>query len=64
VKIVESYLHGCKESAYDIQKDMGLTDEQRDNLVTALYEVQFEIDVDTGDILSVDGKKFGKGETP
>jgi len=53
MNIQKIYLHGSewKEGYPD------LTEEQLCNLENAAYEVGIEIDVDTGDIISVDGKK-------
>lgn len=54
------YLHGNKESNYDKGEELGLTGEALSNFCYALYEVEFEVEVDeaTGDtkIISVDGK--------
>ena len=47
------YLHCDKgDISYDGEQE-GFTDEQITNVIGALYEVEFTIDADTGDILAV-----------
>lgn len=43
------------EKSDEIEGD-ALTDDQVMNLITALYEVVFQVDVDTGAIFAVNGK--------
>ena len=61
-KIVKMYLHGDKESNREQGKDLGLRSLALNNFCGALYEVEFEVEVDmeTGDtkIISCDGKKL------
>lgn len=53
MKLVKHYLHISKDTAWDKARELGLTDEQAHKLISALYEVEFIVDVDTGGILSV-----------
>lgn len=62
MRLVKEYLHCSKESMRDTADRHGLTDEQSDKLITALYEVEFLVDVDTGTIFSVDGKILNTAE--
>ena len=59
---VKKYLHSSKENNLDLAKKIGLDDEAAENFMYALYEVEFELEVDmeTGDyeIVSVDGVKM------
>ena len=62
---VTMYLHGDKESCADTYREEGVVftnEEARRKAMFALYEVMFqvEVDTDTGDvvILSVDGVKL------
>jgi hypothetical protein len=56
------YIHSEKETLYEIGEELGLTGEALQNFSYALYEVDFEVDVDekTGDItiLKVNGKNL------
>lgn len=58
------YLHGEDESFYSIGEELGLTGEALIMFSGALYEVEFEVEVDTNtgiiNILSVDGCKLVK----
>ncbi len=54
--LVVEYLHCEKDSIRGTAEALGLTDEQTDKLITALYEVRFLVDVTTGTIFAVDGK--------
>lgn len=60
--ITKMYLHGSKESNYEEGKELGLSKEALNNFCYALYEVEFDVEVDikTGDtkILTVDGRKL------
>ena len=61
-KIIKMYLHGSKENNYDQGEEIGLTGDALDNFAYALYEVEFDVEVDmkTGEqrILKVDGVKL------
>ncbi len=61
-KIIKHYLHSDKETNRDIGQEAGLTEEALKEFRYALYEVEFELEVDTetGDykILTVNGKKL------
>jgi hypothetical protein len=50
-KIIKMYLHGSKETNWDIGQENGLEGEALSNFMYALYEVEFEVEVDmkTGD---------------
>lgn len=51
-KIIKMYLHGDKESNWEQGKKIGLSDEAiSENFAYALYEVEFDVEVDmeTGD---------------
>jgi poly(3-hydroxybutyrate) depolymerase len=54
---IKMYLHGSKESAIERAEEMGLDEVAEKKFMYALYEVEFELEVDklTGDykILSV-----------
>ncbi|HUV84519.1 MAG TPA: hypothetical protein VMV86_02360 [Methanosarcinales archaeon] len=56
------YLHGDKEHNYQEGKDLGITGEALYHFQHALYEVKFdlEVDTDTGEtkIIKVDDKKL------
>lgn len=56
------YLHGEKESNYELGEKLGLSEEAIKNFAYALYEVEFEVEVDTktGDytIIAVNGRKL------
>ncbi len=62
MKLVKDYLHVDKDSAYDVQERLGLTDEQRNKLITALYEIEFLVDVDSGTLFAVNGKILDTAE--
>lgn len=54
------YLHSHKDSNYEIGEELGLSKKALGNFVYALYEVEFDVEIDkeTGDckIIGVDGK--------
>ena len=56
------YLHSSKEGNYDDGVELGLHGKALDNFAYALYEVEFDVEIDekTGDcrIVSVDGRKL------
>jgi hypothetical protein len=52
MKIVKAYLNDSKESIPNYI-EQGLTEEQAINVFSALYEVEFLIDADTGEICAV-----------
>lgn len=66
MRLVKEYLHVDKGSIYEMQQEgdlkgldgLSLTDVEADHLISALYEVEFEIDVDTEQIVSVNGKNL------
>ena len=60
--LVKESMHICKESAYDTGDRLGLTDKQIEKLITALYEVNFEVDVSTGEIVTVNGRHLEAGQ--
>ena len=74
-KIVKTYLHSSKEDNREtFGKALGLSEDEMyedhkvlDKLAYALYEVAFELEVDTetGDyeIMKVDGKRLIKNES-
>lgn len=62
MRLVKDYLRVDKDSVYDKQDERGLSDEQRDKLRTALYEVEFLVDVDSGTIFTVNGKILDTAE--
>ena len=53
---VTAYLHCDKQDVCEQQDGENLSDDQKGKLITALYEVKFLIDVDTGKILEVNDK--------
>ena len=53
---VIAYLHCDKQDVCEQNEDENLSDDQKGKLITALYEVKFLIDVDTGKILEVNDK--------
>ena len=54
--LVVEYLHCDKDSMRGTGETLGLTEEQTNKLITALYEVRFVVDVTMGTIVAVDGK--------
>lgn len=42
-----TYLHSNKEDMYDIGQSLGLTGSALDQFMYALYEVEFDLEVDT-----------------
>ena len=63
------YLHGCKEDNYCLAEEVGLPEEIHKEFSYALYEVEFDVDINesTGDctILKVNGRKLEpKPNTP
>jgi hypothetical protein len=56
MKRVTAYLHCDKQDVCEQNDHENLSDDQKGKLVSALYEVKFLIDVDTGAILEVDDK--------
>ena len=63
-EVIKMYLHGSKESNYETGKEMGLKGKALDNFCYALYEVEFDVEVDrdTGaiEILKCDGQELKK----
>ena len=63
--VTKMYLHGSKDSNYDKAEELGLSEEAQKNFAYALYEVTFDVEVDTetGDtkILKVNGKELNYG---
>jgi hypothetical protein len=51
MKIVTEYLHVSEDSVYESYERA-----EARNLLNALYEVRFDVDIDTGTIIAVDGK--------
>ena len=67
MKVVTDSLGATKDSCYEHGDELGLTEKQIRNLINALHEVEFEIDVDTGDILSIianEDRRFEEKPTP
>lgn len=62
MRLVKYYLHIDKDSAFDIQEREQLSDEQTHRLYSALYEVEFLVDVDNRTIFAVDGKILDTAE--
>jgi len=60
--LVVEYLRCDKDSMRDTAEGLGLTKEQSDRLITALYEVRFLVDVTTGTIFAVNGKILDTAE--
>jgi hypothetical protein len=58
MKLVKEYLHISKDTAYG--RDLPVPEVEK--LITALYEVEFLVDVDTGTIFAVNGKILSTGE--
>ena len=60
--VVKMYLHGCKESNWDLAEEMELSEEAAGNFAYALLEVEFDVEVNikTGStkIVAVDGCKL------
>ena len=56
MKLVKYSLHIERDSVGEFAEAEGLSDEQATKLITALYEVDFLVDVETGTIHSVNGK--------
>jgi hypothetical protein len=60
--IIKTYLHGDKDTMYDVGRKHGLKEETLALFMCALYEVAFDLDVDekTGRalIVAVDGRKL------
>jgi len=52
MKLVKEYLHIDKDSVFEL----GLPEKQTRNLIGALYEVEFLVDIDTGTIFACNGK--------
>lgn len=59
-KITKLFVHGCKETNYEVGQELGLSDEALKTFAYAAYEVelQVEVNLDTGEneIIGVDGK--------
>lgn len=57
--ITKMYLNSSKDTNYEIGRELNLDDNALDEFVYALYEVEFEVEVDTdtgkSTILKVDG---------
>lgn len=45
-KIIKAYLHSSKESMRELAQESGLSDEAQDEFRYALYEVEFELEVE------------------
>ena len=62
--IAKLYLHSDKESNFDKAEELGLPEKATSEFKYALYEVEFEVDIDeeTGkcEILKVDGRDLSK----
>ena len=60
-KIMKAYLNSSKSNMIDLGENNGLSGQALENFAYALYEVEFDLEVDdqTGDskILKVDGRK-------
>jgi hypothetical protein len=60
--LVKLYLHGDKENNWEQAEDLGLSEEASKEFSYALYEVAFDVEVDTKtgkyDIIAVDGRKL------
>jgi len=58
-KVIKMYLHSNKESNYDKGEEAGLSEKALENFIYALYEVEFDVEVDTktgyARIIAVDG---------
>ncbi len=57
--IIKAYLHCDKDYAYDLSEKSGL---ERDDILNSLYEVEFELDSSTGEILRVNGRDLAPEE--
>lgn len=57
MKLVKHALRIGKEDAYDRDD---LNEDEATQLRCALYEVIFEVDVETGTIITVNGKPYGE----
>lgn len=60
-KVIKMYLHGSKDSNWETGEEIGLSEDAiKENFAYALYEVEFDVEVDmeTGEtkIMTVDGK--------
>jgi len=62
--IVKAYLHSSKESMLEIGDEIGLTGKALVKFRYALYEVEFELEVNTetglAEIISVNGHKLAR----
>jgi hypothetical protein len=60
--IIKTYLNSSKEDMYSKGVEHGLEDKALDKFMYALYEVEFDLEVneETGEakIIKVDGKEF------
>jgi len=59
--IIKAYLHSTKDEMYWAGKDAGLSKEALENFKHALYEVEFDLEVDdegNSVIMKVDGRKL------
>lgn len=61
-KITKMYLYSDKETNVEKAREIGLSEKAQQRFMYALYEVEFEVEIDeeTGKskILKVDGKKL------
>lgn len=50
-KVIKMYLHSSKDSNYEKAEELGLSEEATQKFKYALYEVEFDVEVDmeTGD---------------
>lgn len=62
-KMIEMYLHGSKESNWGLAVELGLSETASRNFAYALYEVKFDVELDTvtgtTEIVAVDGRSLG-----
>ena len=60
--VIKMYLHGDKETSYSVAEEAGLSEEACKEFAYALYEVEFDVEIDTktgkNRIIAVDGQKL------
>lgn len=59
-KVIEMYLHGSKDTNWELAQEMGLSETASGNFTYALYEVKLDVELDTDTkIVAVDGRTLG-----
>jgi hypothetical protein len=60
--ITKMWLHGSKEDSFDVGRKLGLSEKALKVFVNALYEIEFEVEVELlsgeSQIVAVNGKKL------